>query len=199
MATDLSNWERGINDCIKVVRWRQKHVKPDLMPLYEELVNCMEAVKARGCYETYAQLDACTQCGRLKCHHGIVEQEDCRFLSEVDSIIKGGGMHWDPPDRPRPNMGFVYFYETNCTEAAGEDIQEMREAAVPISYLTMQKHCYGLKRWALDHGYRRLRTKGPTLRTDPFVGFYKSTYQGKPCYYLTWSGIEWIWTKELTA
>lgn len=75
----------------------------------------------------------------------------------------------------------------------GTLIEDMREAAVDITYKTAQKHCTGLMAWAVDKGYELNRREGLTLANDFSVSFHKSVYDGMPCYYVQWSGIEYIW------
>ena len=74
------------------------------------------------------------------------------------------------------------------------------DVAREITYDTMLRNCDGLLDWARRHNYDPRRnasdSHGVTLRHDPYVGFYRSTYEGKPCYYLTWSGYEHVWTPK---
>ncbi len=73
--------------------------------------------------------------------------------------------------------------------AEGEDIEAMVHSARPVSYRTILRHCEGLSDWAERMGYdRHLR-----LRDDWSVSFWKSSYQGRPCYYVIHSAIEYIW------
>ncbi len=83
-----------------------------------------------------------------------------------------------------------YHYATNCVNAGEVDILEMVEKARAISYTTFSRNCSGLREFARDMGYDRM---GLTLKGDWHISYYKSTYQGKPCYYLVHSCIEYIW------
>jgi len=94
-----------------------------------------------------------------------------------------------------------YRYFACCTEFKPDQVRflnQMTESAREISYRTMQKHCQELGRWALDKGYKLFPSKGLTLKNDWHVAYYKSTYNGRPCYYLVWSAIEFIWVLEET-
>lgn len=71
----------------------------------------------------------------------------------------------------------------------------MCDAAVDVTYRTVLKHCEGLLDWAKGIGYE-VYGPGLKLKDDWHVGFHKSTYNGKPCYYVQWSGIEHIWVKN---
>ena len=91
-----------------------------------------------------------------------------------------------------------YTFYTNCIHADGDSIYEMRTQAVEVSYRTMLARCEGVVDLSVSLGYERRRNQGSgiTLKNDWHVGYYKSAYQGKPCYYLTYSGIEYIWTQD---
>ena len=93
-----------------------------------------------------------------------------------------------------------YFFETTCISSDYDSIDNMKDQAIKISYKTMLKHCNSLKEKAKELGYDLRKdsknSHGITLKNDWHVNFYKSNYQGKPCYYFTWSGIEFIWIKN---
>ena len=88
-----------------------------------------------------------------------------------------------------------FNYVTCCVDSDGESINGLVDAATVVTYRTMMLNCNGLLPWAKAHGYAK-RGPGLTLRADWAVTFHKSKYRGKPCYYLQWSGIEYIWTKD---
>lgn len=90
-----------------------------------------------------------------------------------------------------------YWYKTCCIECDDcvDDLNRMIEEAVPITYRTMRRHCGGLDTWAINHGYELHHTRGLTLKSDWHVGYFKSSFKGRPCYYLVWSAIEFIWTQ----
>lgn len=90
-----------------------------------------------------------------------------------------------------------YVYETCCVECTDrvEALNKMIEGAVEVTYGTMLRHCAGLLEWAKDHNYDARSTQGLTLKNDWHLEYYRSTFDGFPCYYLRWSGIEFIWVK----
>lgn len=88
-----------------------------------------------------------------------------------------------------------FQYEMSCIEADGDAINKMKEDAEKVSYRNFLSHCEGVIDWALSKGYDRNKRQGLTLKDDWHVGYYRSTYQGRPCYFLCWSGIEFIWTQ----
>lgn len=94
----------------------------------------------------------------------------------------------------------AYEYETSCVDCpppnAGEDLLAMIDRARDVSYRTMLKHCPTLREWAREKGYGPMNQGGfgLFLQNDPCVSFAKSVFRGKPCYFVTWSAIEFIWT-----
>lgn len=86
-----------------------------------------------------------------------------------------------------------YTFETNCVSANGDDINAMRDTAKQISYQTFRKSLTSTAFAAICDGlgYKRGEL---TLKKDWHVGYYRGTYLGKPCVYLVWSAIEYIFT-----
>ena len=78
-------------------------------------------------------------------------------------------------------------YLTNCVNSTGPLIREMVECARPVTFSTFAKRCQW-RAWADDMGY------GPWLRlkNDWAVSFWSSRYQGRPCYYIDHSRIEYV-------
>lgn len=93
-----------------------------------------------------------------------------------------------------------YHFETTCISADGDDIIEMRRSAKEVGYRTMLKHVGAEEFLAVQHqiGYdvpgRGERT-GLTMKRDWAVTYYRSTYQGRPCFYFVWSHIEHIFVQ----
>ncbi len=89
-----------------------------------------------------------------------------------------------------------FKYETNCVDCGdGGAIQEMADEEIRIKYDTMRKRCDGLMGWAKSHGYV-VSGDGLKLKDDCLVGFYRSNFKGRPCYFIRRSGIEFIWTEK---
>jgi len=82
----------------------------------------------------------------------------------------------------------------DCNDCV-DDLNAMIESEKQVTYRTMLRHCEGLSEWAAQHGYDR----DLPLSKDWAVSFHKSTFQDQPCYYLQWSGIEYIWTPAGTG
>lgn len=99
-----------------------------------------------------------------------------------------------------PSTSKQYEYNRTCADCEGcvDDLSNMVEEAVTITYSTMLRNCDGLLDWAVSNGYSRKTNQGSgvTLRNDPYVAYYTSTFQESKCYYLVWSGYEVIWTKK---
>lgn len=114
---------------------------------------------------------------------------------EARRVALGLGRRRTP--RRGPPAGKDYVFETDCISSDGESITSMVDAAKQISYETMLSHC-DLASWAVDHGYEPSSRQGHglTLKNDWHVGYFKSTYRGKPCYFLVWSAIEMVFVKK---
>ncbi len=89
----------------------------------------------------------------------------------------------------------MYIYTTSCVNSTYELISEMVEREKKVSLATIRKHCQGVREWEQQMGYEVDKRKGLTLAQDYHVGYYKSTYGGKPCYFIRHSAIEHIWVK----
>ena len=96
-----------------------------------------------------------------------------------------------------------YVYLISCPdepwwtdERQGELINQMTDEAVEVSYSTMLRHCRGMLEWAVSKGYDRTRAQGLTLKDDPYVTFNRGYYDGMRCYFLQWSGMEFVWVHE---
>ena len=91
----------------------------------------------------------------------------------------------------------MYRFETTCINSTAKWINEMKDKAKPIGYRTMLQRCEGLLDMAQELGYERHPQKGLTLKNDFYVGFYRSVYRGRKCYYMVYSGIEFIWVGKM--
>ena len=70
----------------------------------------------------------------------------------------------------------------------------MQEEATEITYDTFLRNVEtsSLQSLAGRLRYEKDPRNGLTLKRDPFVKYFKSHYQGTPCYYLCHSRIEYI-------
>ena len=95
-------------------------------------------------------------------------------------------------------MNSAFEFRTNCIHSTGESISEMVEAATQISYRTFRRYVsieeVNEMLGYLNPGQRHYKGR-LTLQKDYAVSYYKSRYEGAPCYYVRWSAIEFIWTK----
>ncbi len=92
-----------------------------------------------------------------------------------------------------------FRYETCCIHSTMELIHALQEAAKPISRRTFLKHANSddLDKLADSFGYvKNARSGGLTMAKDWHIGYYKSFYDGKPCYYFDHSRIEYIFTEN---
>jgi hypothetical protein len=98
----------------------------------------------------------------------------------------------------RPNKATCEF-TTNCVHSDGDDIRDMKDAAVETTRRTFMSYL-APDQWRqiqLDLGY------DPTghelsLAKDWHVSYHRSLYRGEPCVYLVWSGIEYVFTERKT-
>ncbi len=90
-------------------------------------------------------------------------------------------------------MNDEYIYLTNCTEIPLSKVQflnDMIDKGKEITQKTFFKYVNRKKVQSML-GYSRTFP----IRYDNHVSYYKSKFKGKPCYYLCWSSIEYIFTK----
>lgn len=84
---------------------------------------------------------------------------------------------------------------TSCVSAKGEDIDTMNRAAVEVTYRTMLRHVgdsFIEMQGQLGYDTHGKRETGLRMKNDWHVGYYRSTYQGKQCFFFRWSHIEHI-------
>jgi len=84
-----------------------------------------------------------------------------------------------------------FHYEICCVNANGDDISEMVDRSRPITYRTFFKHVSKEEVLELFPVYG----DGLTIKQDWAVQYARSRYQGRPCYYLIHSAIEYVFTE----
>lgn len=92
----------------------------------------------------------------------------------------------------------TYFYETCCVHADGDDIQDMVDASRETKYRHLLHACYAFQGWAAAMGYvsgNMGSAPGLRLCNDHHVTYHFSVYQGRRCFYLVHSGVEFVWTR----
>lgn len=93
----------------------------------------------------------------------------------------------------------MYKYLTCCVESDYESISRMTDSAEQIDFDTFVAECSGVANWAASKGYEGLRKEdsdGLTLEEDWHLSYWESEYQEEHCFFLQWSGIEYIWTSS---
>lgn len=93
-------------------------------------------------------------------------------------------------------MGTNYSYVGNCVGGIGEEINDMKEVSKSITRQTFLKYTGNIDEIEEGLGYATGSHKGLHMSKDWHVSYDKSVYQGKPCVFFTWSGIEFIFVKE---
>ena len=81
-----------------------------------------------------------------------------------------------------------YAFETTCVSALAGPILEMVGRAREVTWRTFIRH-------VPVSGLRSLFPGPPALKRDYHVRFYRSRFNGKPCYFLVHSAIEYVWTE----
>lgn len=88
----------------------------------------------------------------------------------------------------------AYAYVGNCISShTAPYLADMMDQATPVSYQTIMRavgraqlaECFPDFDWSS-------RPRALTMARDPYVSYYRSTFNGKPCYYVRESGIEYI-------
>jgi len=87
-------------------------------------------------------------------------------------------------------------FHTSCINADGAVINKMKAEAKEITRRTFLNH---VNRASLRYveeccNYSAHHTQGLTMAGDKYIAYYKSRYEGIPCSYLVYSGIEYIFT-----
>jgi hypothetical protein len=78
-------------------------------------------------------------------------------------------------------------YLTNCVDADGCAVNEMKDTARGISFKTICRHIEGGAA-----SLNEMFGTSPRLCRDWAVSFHKSRFEGRPCVYVRHSGIEYI-------
>lgn len=89
-----------------------------------------------------------------------------------------------------------FHYLTNCTESSGSKIRAMTDSARQITYETFIQHVPVSELKELFPWYTWDGVDGGLyLKNDYAASFWKGTYDGKPCYYVEQSCIEYVFTE----
>jgi hypothetical protein len=84
-----------------------------------------------------------------------------------------------------------FQYLTSCVSATAAEIHAMVDQARSVAYSTFTTKC-DYRALAVTLGY----TNQFKLRDDWHVSYFRSTFRGKPCYYLRHSAIEYIFVGD---
>jgi len=86
---------------------------------------------------------------------------------------------------------FRYFTYCGGAGINVDNLHEMIDCGVPVSWDTFRRRCQGAADFFRENlGYYK---NFLTPKYDPGVSFAKSVYGGIPCYYFSWSSTEFIW------
>ncbi len=84
-----------------------------------------------------------------------------------------------------------YRFITDCVSANGESISRMVDQAREVSFETFRRRT-DWKPIAKALGYAVGSEPGLHLGDDALVRFYRSKFEGRPCYFMDWSRIEYV-------
>ena len=86
---------------------------------------------------------------------------------------------------------------TTCVYSTAELINNMVNAAREIKYETALRHLGAELLAEIFPGYTwgKGTRQGLRLKDDYHVSYYRSRFEGKPCLYVEWSGIEHVFTQ----
>lgn len=91
-----------------------------------------------------------------------------------------------------PNKAKLITTCVECSQSDVPDLHDMCNRGREISYKTFA-HRVDISKVAQKLGYVvRPDQKGLRLSQDWCVRFYRSMWKGRPCYYMNWSAIEYI-------
>jgi hypothetical protein len=96
------------------------------------------------------------------------------------------------------SRGGDYRYVGNCTnQSCAPHLEDMMDQAKEVSYRTLIS-AVGLDRVkeTFPNFDWSSRPRGVTMRNDYAVSYYRSIYNGSPCYYIRESGIEYIFVDQ---
>ena len=89
----------------------------------------------------------------------------------------------------------TYQYETNCVNSTAKLINDMLDVGKEINHRTFFKYV-DWKYVSSMLGYALHPKQGLMLSQDCLVTYGKSVYNGRKCYYIQWSAIEYIWVER---
>ena len=97
-------------------------------------------------------------------------------------------------------MKYIFF--TDCVNANGYEIQDMVDKAKEVTAKTFFKNTYRENVARCFPSYywgKGGKVNGFRMKDDLHITYYKSFFKGIPCYYVAWSGIEFIFLPETTS
>lgn len=83
-------------------------------------------------------------------------------------------------------------YVTCCIHSTADAIRDMIDHERQISYKTALKRIGRNELAKVFPDYDWQRSGGLTMKRDWHVGYYRSRYLGRPCYFVRHSAIEYI-------
>jgi len=91
--------------------------------------------------------------------------------------------------------GKPFKFIGNCADLDERLLADMIEHADEVTYDEMAENC-DLRPFEDKLAYEQDPKNGLTLKNDTHVSYWRSRYDGRPCYYHTHSSYEWVWVLE---
>lgn len=79
----------------------------------------------------------------------------------------------------------TFFFYKSCEQIGSGELDylnEMIDNAIDITRETFMKHC-DIGNMDYQLGYERRSNAGLTMKSDPYIGYYKSNFADMPCYF----------------
>lgn len=97
-----------------------------------------------------------------------------------------------------PSKGKIkmFSYWGNCINSSAEDIWALQDSANRVKWKTFKHHISGARRFLKDIGALLDGATDKDIEDCDWIAFNKGIFRGKICYFVDWSAIEWIFTKE---
>lgn len=90
----------------------------------------------------------------------------------------------------------IFEYWGNCINSNANDINSMVDSARRVTWKTFKRKVDDAKRFLKDIGATFKETTDKDIEDSDWIAFNKGIFKGKPCYFVEWSAIEWIFVSE---
>lgn len=92
-------------------------------------------------------------------------------------------------------MTMTYRYFGNCVCSTAEWIHQLRDNSRMITWRTFKRHIPEAREFFVQAGGFDPKVTDKQIEESGFFSFNRGYHRGIPCYWVGWSGYEWIWEK----